>query len=110
MAEAARSNGLLKGVPQFLEDVDGRRLKRDEILLVCTGTQGEDRSALSRLAHGDHRTLSVAPGDTVIFSAREIPGNEAAIARIQDLLRRRGAEIVTPREEPVHVSGHAKRD
>ncbi|MEO3433254.1 ribonuclease J [Inquilinus sp. CAU 1745] len=110
MEEAARANGLLKGVPGFLNDEDAKRLKRSEILLVCTGTQGEERSAMSRLAHGAHRTLDIQHGDTVIFSAREIPGNEQEIAEVQDHLRRRGAEIVTPKEAPVHVSGHPKRD
>lgn len=110
MEEAARENGLLKGVPQFLDEANAKRLKRNQVLLVCTGTQGEERSALSRLANGDHRTLSIEAGDTVIFSAREIPGREEDIARVQAQLRKRGAEIVTPKDEPVHVSGHAKRD
>jgi ribonuclease J len=82
----------------------------DKVLCICTGSQGEPRSALSRIAVDDHRHVKLAPGDTVVFSARVIPGNEKAIGRVINHVTRRGAQIVTEHTKHVHVSGHASQE
>jgi ribonuclease J len=104
--EAARANGYLHDVAPFLSEHDAGYLPRDKIVLVCTGSQGEPRSALARIAAADHPEVSLEAGDTAIFSSREIPGNERAINRIQNLLVRLGVQVVTAEDEFVHVSGH----
>jgi ribonuclease J len=110
MEEAARETGYLKGPPAFIDEHDIGFLPRDSILMVCTGSQGEPRSALARIARGQHPHVTLEPGDTVIFSSRVIPGNERAIARLQDDLVRLGVEVVTARDAFVHVSGHPARE
>lgn len=110
MEQAARATGHLDGVPAFLSLDEAVRTPRRNLVLMCTGSQGEERAALSRIAHGDHRSLKLVRGDTAIFSARAIPGNEESIERIQTLLANRGVEIVTPNDAPIHVSGHPSRD
>ena len=82
----------------------------DKVLCICTGSQGEPRSALSRIAVDDHRHVKLAPGDTVVLSARVIPGNEKAIGRVINHVTRRGAQIVTESTKHVHVSGHASQE
>jgi len=106
----ARKIGLLAGVPEFLSDAEILRLPRRERVVMCTGTQGEEKAALSRIAHAEHRRLRIEEGDLVVFSSRCIPGNEEGVADIQKRLRLLGAEIVTPADAPVHVSGHPARD
>ncbi len=108
--EAARSNGYLADVPPFLTEHDVGYLPRDRAVLICTGSQGEPRSALARIAAGDHPQVSLEPGDAVIFSSREIPGNERAIGRVQNLLAARGIRVLTADDAPVHVSGHPAHD
>ncbi len=108
--EAARATGYLKGVPPFLSDHDAGFLPADKVLLICTGSQGEPRAALTRIAEGSHPHVTLGPGDAVIFSSRIIPGNERAIGRLQNRLADRGVEIVTERDEAIHVSGHPARD
>ncbi len=107
---AARENGYLAETPPFLEDKDARHLPRDKVLLICTGCQGEPRGALSRIAFEDHPFLALAAGDTVIFSSKIIPGNEAAIGRVHNQLVRLGVEVITEKDHFVHVSGHPNRD
>ncbi|PIW29114.1 MAG: MBL fold hydrolase [Rhodospirillales bacterium CG15_BIG_FIL_POST_REV_8_21_14_020_66_15] len=107
---AARENGYLADVPPFLAEEDVDSLPDDKVLIVCTGSQGEPRAALARIAAGDHPRVSLGHGDWVIFSSREIPGNETAIARVQNDLVARGVRIVTSRDAFVHVSGHPNRD
>ncbi len=80
------------------------------VLCITTGSQGEPRSALSRIAVDDHRHVKVGPGDTVVLSARAIPGNEKAIGRTINHLTRRGAEIITEAQKHVHVSGHGSEE
>ena len=80
------------------------------VLCITTGSQGEARSALSRIAVDDHRHVKVGPGDTVVLSARAIPGNEKAIGRVINHLTRRGAEIITEANKHVHVSGHGSEE
>ncbi|MBI2938839.1 MAG: ribonuclease J [Chloroflexi bacterium] len=87
-----------------------RRLPPNQIMLLTTGSQGEPAAALSRIANGDHRQIRITPGDTVIFSAAPIPGNEESVARTIDNLLRLGADVVYEALATVHVSGHGSRD
>jgi ribonuclease J len=87
---------------------EARRLPPRELCVLTTGTQGEPRSALARLARGEHPDLAISPGDLVIFSSRFIPGNEVAVGQVVNELARRGAEVVLERLRPLHVSGHAQ--
>lgn len=108
--EAALENGYLKEVPRFIADHEAAYLPRDKVVLAMTGSQGEPRSALARVAAGEHPQIVLEPGDTAIFSSRIIPGNERAIFRLQSALARLGVDIVTEHDEFVHVSGHPARD
>lgn len=108
--QAARATGYLDGVPPFLTEDEAGYLPREKAVLVCTGSQGEPRSALARIARDDHAHIVLEPGDAVIFSSRVIPGNELAIARLQNDLAQLGVEIVTDKDAFVHVSGHPARD
>jgi ribonuclease J len=108
--KAARENGYLSGVPAFLTEEDAGYVPRDRILMICTGSQGEPRSALARIAREDHPNVELETGDAVIFSSRIIPGNEKTIGRLQNALARLGVEIVTELDHFVHVSGHPARD
>jgi ribonuclease J len=110
IVEAARETGYLTDVAPFVPDSDIGYLPRDEVLLICTGSQGEPRSALSRIADDDHPEVRLEAGDTVVFSSREIPGNERSIGRLQNKLASLGVDVVTARNEDVHVSGHPARD
>jgi ribonuclease J len=108
--KAARETGYLTNVPQFLTDDEIAHVPRDKALLICTGSQGEPRSALSRIAADDHQHVTLDEGDVVIFSSRMIPGNELAIGRLHNQLARRGIDIVTEQDHFVHVSGHPARN
>jgi ribonuclease J len=107
--EAARETGYLDDVPPFLTEYDIGFLPRDQVVMCVTGSQGEPRSALARIAAGDHPQVDLEPEDTVVFSSRVIPGNEKAIGRVQNDLSRRGIHIVTENDHFVHVSGHPAR-
>ncbi|MGH7087374.1 MAG: ribonuclease J, partial [Stellaceae bacterium] len=107
---AARETGYLKDLPPFLTEEEAGYLPRDKALLLCTGSQGEARSALARIAADDHAHIVLERGDTVVFSSRVIPGNERAIGRLQNALARIGIEIVTDHDHFVHVSGHPAQD
>lgn len=106
--EAAKSCGYLKDLPPLVDFDTAMSLPRGEVLIVATGGQGEPRAALSRIAEGNH-ALDLDEGDVVLFSSRQIPGNEMAIGRIQNLLAERGMILVTDRQSPIHVSGHPGR-
>src|SRR5690348_6876265 len=108
--KAARENGYLTDLPRFLTEDEAGYIPRDRILLICTGSQGEPRAALSRIARDDHPHVTLETGDVVIFSSRIIPGNEKSINRLQNALVRLGVEIVTEEDHFVHVSGHPARD
>ena len=82
-------------------------LPRDEVLILCTGSQGEPMSALTRIAYGDHQNVTVERGDTVIISAKPVPGNELRVHDSINRLARLGAEVLHQEIAPVHVSGHA---
>ncbi len=107
---AARDNGYLADTPSFIDQEDAGYLPDENMLVICTGSQGEPRAALSRIAAGDHSTISMGEGDTVIFSSRMIPGNEVSIGRLINQLIRRGVRIITPKDRFIHVSGHPARD
>jgi len=107
--KAARENGYLADVPRFLTEEEAGYVPADRILLICTGSQGEPRAALARIAREDHPHIVLDEGDVVIFSSRIIPGNEKAISRLQNRLVRLGVEIVTTDDHFVHVSGHPCR-
>ena len=107
---AARETGYLTDLPPFLEAEDAEDIPKDQILYICTGSQGEPRAALSRIASGDHRHVKLGDGDTVIFSSRKIPGNELSIGRLQNKLAQSGVDVITEDHEHVHVSGHPARD
>ncbi len=107
---AARECGYLKSLPPFLREDDVDDLPDDNVLILITGSQGEARSALSRVALDTHPRIALGEGDTVIFSSRVIPGNERAIGLVQDNLVRRGVNVMTDADHAVHVSGHPARD
>ncbi len=105
----ARECGYLDGVPPFLGRDPFDRLPRDKVLALATGSQGEPRAALARMAEEPHTRASLSPGDRVIFSSRTIPGNEKAVGRIINGLSEQDVEVVTDRTHLVHVSGHPRR-
>jgi ribonuclease J len=107
---AARECGYLKSLPPFLREDDVDDLPDDNVLILITGSQGEPRSALARVALDTHPRVALGEGDTVIFSSRVIPGNERAIGTVQDNLVRRGVHVMTDADHAVHVSGHPARD
>ncbi|HTG79948.1 MAG TPA: ribonuclease J, partial [Sphingomicrobium sp.] len=104
----AKATGYLKDFPEPIRFDEAMMLPKQELLIIATGGQGEPRAALGRIAFGQHE-LKLAEGDTVIFSSKQIPGNEIAIGRIMNALSDLGALIVTDRQAHVHVSGHPGR-
>ncbi len=111
MAAAAKSVGLFQGVRPFVSDSEAKSLSDDKVLYLCTGSQGEPRAALSRMAEGTHPHVKLGAGDHCIFSSRVIPGNEVAIRNLQNRLADRGVRLYTERDHPgIHVSGHPCRD
>ncbi|RXF74828.1 ribonuclease J [Hansschlegelia zhihuaiae] len=109
-ADVGRMLGYFDGVPDFLEPAAYGYLPRDKVVALMTGSQGEPRAALARVAQGDHPEVTLSKGDRVIFSSRAIPGNEKAIGRIVNGLIAGGAEVITDRTHFVHVSGHPRRE
>jgi len=100
--------GYMKLPPKTLVDINQiRQVPRDKLVIVATGSQGEDMSALYRMAYNSHRQVEIQPGDRVILSASAIPGNEKAIGNIVNELYRKGADVVNDKFTEVHVSGHA---
>lgn len=112
MIGCARDCGMMEGVPDFVTEDDLGYLPDDKIVVICTGSQGEYRAALGKISRGDFKGLKLNPGDTVIFSARAIPGNETAINTVKNNLSAGGVNIITPRDtkNKIHVSGHPCRD
>jgi ribonuclease J len=108
--DSARECGYLKTVPEFMSEDDAGRIPDENLLILITGSQGEERSALARVAMDTHPRIALGEGDTVIFSSRVIPGNERAIGTVQDNLVRRGVRVMTDDDHLVHVSGHPARD
>lgn len=110
MNEVARETGYLKGLPDFLEADEAAYLPPEKLLYICTGCQGEPRGAMARIASGNHPDVVLETGDTVIFSSKIIPGNEAALGRVQNQLALKGVDVITEKDAFVHVSGHPSRD
>lgn len=106
--KVARSCGYLRDFPETITPDQAMRMPRDQVLVIATGGQGEERAALARVAGGQH-PIRLDAGDTVIFSSKQIPGNEVAIGRIQNILAGRGVEMITEKQAHVHVSGHPGR-
>ena len=104
----AKASGYLLDFPETVRFDEAMRLPRNEVMILATGGQGEPRAALSRVAFGSHE-LKLVSGDTVIFSSKQIPGNEIAIGRIMNALSDLGAITVTDRQLHIHVSGHPGR-
>jgi ribonuclease J len=111
MAAAAKSVGLMQDIQAFVSEDEAGYFPEDKILYLCTGSQGEPRAALSRIAEGTHPHVRLGEGDSVIFSSRVIPGNEIPIRNLQNKLADRGVRLYTDRDHPhIHVSGHPCRD
>ncbi len=108
--QVAIDTGYLPQGFKYLDQDQFTYLDRSDIVLLCTGSQGEPRAALARIAEEEHPEISLDKGDIVIFSSRTIPGNEKAVGRIQNNLARNGCDILTDNEALVHVSGHPRRD
>ena len=108
--QAARDTGYLADVQAPVRVEDLGYLPREEVLLLCTGSQGEPRSALWRIVRDEHPHVVLEKGDIVIFSSRVIPGNEISIGRLQNALSRQGLHVVTDRDHFIHVSGHPARE
>ena len=106
--ETAQASGYLKDLPDLVDPQTAMRLPRGQVMFLVTGGQGEPRAALARIAEGNH-DIALDAGDVVLFSSRQIPGNEIAIGRIQNKLAADGVKIVTDRQSMIHVSGHPGR-
>jgi len=109
VVQVARETGYLDGVQDFREAESYGYLPPDKVLALCTGSQGEPRAALARIAQDEHPEVTLTRGDRVIFSARTIPGNEKAVARVINGLVTQGVDVITDRDHLVHVSGHPRR-
>jgi len=109
VVQVARECGYLDGLPPFLSMNSYRDLPRDRIVVLATGSQGEPRAALARIAQNDHPEVRLSPHDRVIFSSRTIPGNERGVGEIINGLITQGVEVITDRTHLVHVSGHPRR-
>lgn len=102
--------GYMEGLPEFLSEEDYGFIPRENVVMILTGSQGESRAALAKLARDEMRSLALSAGDTVVFSSRAIPGNEKPIIDIKNLLIEQGIKIITDEDELVHVSGHPRRN
>ena len=111
MLEIASNCGYLSDLPALIKEKDISKIPKDEILIICTGSQGELRGALNRIANDDHKTVNINAGDKVLFSSRVIPGNEKYISQLQNKISDKGAEIIESSSGvKIHVSGHPARE
>lgn len=101
--------GYMDGLPEFVSEEDYGYIPRENLVVICTGSQGEPRAALAKLARDEMKQVALSPGDTVVFSSRTIPGNEKAILEIKNLLIDQGIKIIEDGDALVHVSGHPRR-
>jgi len=109
VVEVAKECGYLDGLPEFRSAENFGYMPRDKVVAILTGSQGEPRAALARIATDEHPDIALTAGDRVIFSSRAIPGNEKAVGSIINSLIEQGIEVITDRTELVHVSGHPRR-
>ncbi|MCI9246112.1 MAG: RNase J family beta-CASP ribonuclease [Clostridia bacterium] len=108
MIEAARGLGYIKDADSVFIDIDNiKNYRDDQLVIITTGSQGETMSALTRMANGEHKKVTITPNDMVIISATPIPGNEKLVSKVIDDLMKIGAEVIYSSLEDVHVSGHA---
>jgi ribonuclease J len=110
MIDVASELGYMENLPAFRHEEEYQLIGRDRLVIVCTGSQGEARAALAKLARNEMKTLALDAGDTVIFSSRTIPGNEKAILEIKNLLIDKGVKVIEDGDALVHVSGHPRRN
>jgi ribonuclease J len=110
LVAAARKAGYLASLPSLVPEEDAGFLPKEAVLYICTGSQGEPRAALSRIADGAHRNVTLEAGDTVVFSSRVIPGNERAIHALMNTFVTKGVEVISDALVHTHVSGHPCRD
>ena len=108
--DAAKEVGYFNNLPEFVNIKDIGLIPSVNVLIICTGSQGEPTSALSRISRGTDKYISVNQGDTVIFSSRQIPGNENAISKVQNRFFENGVNVITDEDKNIHVSGHPSRD
>ena len=108
VVDVSRELGYLDDVPPFIGEAEYGYLPRNKVLVILTGSQGEPRAALARIARDDHRDIAFTKGDLVIFSSRAIPGNEKVVGNIINQLVANGIDVITDREEVVHVTGHPR--
>jgi ribonuclease J len=109
ITQVAKATGYLKDMPPTLSWDAAASMDPSKLLILCTGAQGEPQAALSRIADGSHPVLKLEKGDLVVYSSKQIPGNEIAIGRVQNALATRGIEVITEKQAHVHVSGHPGR-
>ena len=110
MIDVAREVGYMEGLPEFIAEEDYGFIPRENLVIICTGSQGEARAALAKLSRDEMKTVALSPGDIVVFSSRTIPGNEKAILEIKNQLIEQGVRIIEDNEALVHVSGHPRRN
>lgn len=106
MLAAAQSSGYLQDIPTIIDEKSIANYRREELLVIATGCQGEPMASTSKMAEGTHNSIRLAPGDTVLFSSKIIPGNESKIYRMFNIFVRSGVEVITEDDHFVHVSGH----
>ncbi|MFQ5625551.1 MAG: ribonuclease J, partial [Methyloligellaceae bacterium] len=109
VVQVAEETGYLPSGYDLLTEDDYGHLPREKVMALCTGSQGEGRAALARIAAGNHPRVSLTRGDLVLFSSRTIPGNEKAVGRVQNNLVDMGVKVITDRDAMIHVSGHPRR-
>ena len=109
VTNVARDIGLMEGLKPFIEEDEFGYIPRDKVVVILTGSQGEPRAALAKIARDEMRNVAFTDGDTIIFSSRAIPGNEKAINDIKNGLVEQGINVITDAEALVHVSGHPRR-
>ncbi|OHV76395.1 ribonuclease J [Rhizobium sp. LCM 4573] len=110
VVDVARDIGIMEGLKPFIAEDEYGYIPRDKVVVILTGSQGEPRAALAKIARDEMRNVALSAGDTVVFSSRTIPGNEKAILEIKNGLIEQGIKVVTDSEALVHVSGHPRRN
>jgi ribonuclease J len=109
--EIAKQLGYIKADPKTFIDIrDVEKYPLNKVVVCCTGAQGEKNAALMRMASGEHRSMQLIKGDTVIFSSSVVPGNERTVQRLKDTLFRKGAEVFHYQMMDVHAGGHARNE
>ncbi len=108
--DVATDNGYMDGLPGFVSEEDYGYIPRENLVVLCTGSQGEPRAALAKLSRDEFKSVSLSAGDEVVFSSRVIPGNEKAILEIKNAFIDRGVRVIEDGDALVHVSGHPRRD